>query len=117
MQTRRLRLTREATGSPWYQRSMSRRVIDDIVRACRGVSHVDAYTRRPSSPPPSRTSCVQQAREAASRPDPRFHDLRHVGAPLATASGATLAEPMQRLGHTTVSAALAYQHAVQGSDV
>jgi cbb3-type cytochrome oxidase cytochrome c subunit len=35
---------------------------------------------------------------------------------MAVASGATLAELMQRLGHFTVSAALAYQHAVQGPD-
>ncbi|MFZ0530142.1 MAG: hypothetical protein WAL91_06360 [Propionicimonas sp.] len=35
---------------------------------------------------------------------------------MAAASGATLAELMQRLGHSTVSAALAYQHAAQGSD-
>jgi integrase len=58
----------------------------------------------------------RKAREAAGRPDLRFHDLRHTGATLAAASGATLAELMQRLGHTTVSAALAYQHATQGSD-
>ena len=58
----------------------------------------------------------RKAREAAERPDLRFHDLRHTGATLAAASGATLAELMQRLGHTTVSAALAYQHAAQGSD-
>jgi len=35
---------------------------------------------------------------------------------MAAASGATLAELMQRLGHSTVAAALAYQHAVEGSD-
>lgn len=58
----------------------------------------------------------RKAREAAGRPDLRFHDLRHTGAMLAAASGATLAELMQRLGHSTVSAALAYQHAAQGSD-
>jgi integrase len=58
----------------------------------------------------------RKARDAAGRPDLRFHDLRHTGATLAAASGATLAELMQRLGHTTVSAALAYQHAAQGSD-
>ena len=58
----------------------------------------------------------RKAREAAGRPDLRFHDLRHTGATLAAASGATLAELMQRLGHSTVSAALAYQHAAQGSD-
>ena len=58
----------------------------------------------------------RKAREAAGRPDLRFHDLRHTGATMAAASGATLAELMQRLGHSTVSAALAYQHAAQGSD-
>jgi integrase len=58
----------------------------------------------------------RKARQAAGRPDLRFHDLRHTGATLAAASGATLAELMQRLGHSTVSAALAYQHAAQGSD-
>ena len=58
----------------------------------------------------------RKAREAAGRPDLRFHELRHTGATLAAASGATLAELMQRLGHSTVSAALAYQHAAQGSD-
>jgi integrase len=58
----------------------------------------------------------RKARETAGWPDLRFHDLRHTGATLAAASGATIAELMQRLGHTTVSAALAYQHATQGSD-
>ena len=58
----------------------------------------------------------RKAREAAGRPDLRFHDLRHTGATMAAASGATLTELMQRLGHSTVSAALAYQHAVEGSD-
>jgi integrase len=37
----------------------------------------------------------------------RFHDLRHTGAILAAATGATLAELMQRLGHTTAGAAFA----------
>jgi integrase len=50
------------------------------------------------------------AREAAGRPDLRFHDLRHTGAVLAAATGATLAELMARLGHSTAGAALRYQH-------
>ena len=58
----------------------------------------------------------RKARAAAEREDLRFHDLRHTGATLAAASGATLAELMARLGHSTVAAALAYQHAAQGSD-
>ncbi len=41
------------------------------------------------------------AREKAGRPDLRFHDLRHTGAVLAAATGATLAELMGRLGHST----------------
>jgi integrase len=67
-------------------------------------------------PPTFLKSYFRKAREAAGRPDLRFHDLRHTGATMAAASGATLAELMQRLGHSTVSAALAYQHAAQGSD-
>ncbi|MGK2880430.1 MAG: tyrosine-type recombinase/integrase [Mycobacterium sp.] len=56
------------------------------------------------------------ARTAAGRPDLRFHDLRHSGAVLAAATGATLAELMARLGHSTPQAAMRYQHAAQGRD-
>ena len=56
------------------------------------------------------------AREAAGRPDLRFHDLRHTGAVLAASTGATLAELMARLGHSTAGAALRYQHAGQDRD-
>jgi integrase len=53
------------------------------------------------------------AREAAGRPDLRFHDLRHTGAVLAAATGATLADLMDRLGHSTAGAAMRYQHAAE----
>jgi integrase len=56
------------------------------------------------------------ARDAAGRPDLRFHDLRHTGAVLAAATGATLAELMARLGHSTAGAALRYQHAAADRD-
>lgn len=56
------------------------------------------------------------ARDAAGRPDLRFHDLRHTGAVLAAQTGATLAELMARLGHSTPAAAMRYQHAAQGRD-
>jgi integrase len=56
------------------------------------------------------------AREAAGRPDLRFHDLRHTGATLAAATGATLAELMARLGHSTPGAAMRYQHAAAERD-
>jgi integrase len=57
-----------------------------------------------------------KAREAGGRPDLRVHDLRHSGAVLAASTGATLAELMARLGHSTAGAALRYQHAAQGRD-
>jgi integrase len=57
------------------------------------------------------------AREAVGRPDLRFHDLRHTGATLAAATGATLAELMARLGHSTPQAAMRYQHATTARDV
>ena len=56
------------------------------------------------------------AREKAGRPDLRWHDLRHTGAVLAAQTGATLAELMGRLGHSTPQAALRYQHAAAGRD-
>lgn len=55
-----------------------------------------------------------KARSVADRPDLRFHDLRHTGAVLAAQTGATLAELMERLGHSTPHAALRYQHAARG---
>ena len=51
------------------------------------------------------------ARADVGRPDLRFHDSRHTGATLAAATGATLAELMARLGHSTPAAAMLYQHA------
>ncbi len=56
------------------------------------------------------------ARKAAGRPDLRFHDLRHAGAVLAARTGATLAELMGRLGHSTSQAAMRYQSVAQDRD-
>jgi hypothetical protein len=42
-----------------------------------------------------------KARNAAGRPDLTIHGLRHTGATLAAQMGATLAELMSRLGHST----------------
>ena len=57
-----------------------------------------------------------KARAKAKRTDLRWHDLRHTGAVLAASTGATLAELMARLGHSTHGAALRYQHASQDRD-
>lgn len=57
-----------------------------------------------------------KARKAIGKPHLRVHDLRHVGAVLAAQSGATTAELMHRLGHTTPQMALRYQHVAEGRD-
>ncbi|WP_244933152.1 tyrosine-type recombinase/integrase [Micromonospora tulbaghiae] len=67
--------------------------------------------------------------EVASRPGPgrrgplagrlddlTFHDLRHTGQTLAAQTGATLADLMKRLGHSSMAAASRYLHAVDGRD-
>ncbi|MFB7367608.1 tyrosine-type recombinase/integrase [Streptomyces hydrogenans] len=48
--------------------------------------------------------------------DVHFHDLRHTGNTLAATGGATTRELMQRMGHSSVRAALIYQHLVNGRD-
>ncbi|MEL4358381.1 MULTISPECIES: tyrosine-type recombinase/integrase [unclassified Luteococcus] len=57
-----------------------------------------------------------RARALAGRPKLHFHDLRHTGAVLAAQTGATLAELMNRLGHSTPGAAMRYQHAAADRD-
>lgn len=42
-----------------------------------------------------------------------FHDLRHTGNHLAAQTGASTRELMQRMGHSTVRAAMIYQHATE----
>ena len=50
------------------------------------------------------------ARKAAGRADMPWHALRHYGATRAALAGATLKELQERLGHSTVAAAMRYQH-------
>lgn len=61
--------------------------------------------------------CFRKARETAGRPDLRFHDLRHTGATLAAKAGATTKELMQRMGHSSMRAAMIYQHANEEDDL
>ncbi len=51
------------------------------------------------------------ARKAAGREDMPFHALRHRAGTAYVQHGATMAEAMQRLGHTSTSVAMRYQHA------
>ncbi|MCX4991215.1 site-specific integrase [Streptomyces sp. NBC_00638] len=48
--------------------------------------------------------------------DVHFHNLRHTGNTLAATGCATTRELMQRMGHSSVRAALVYQHLVNGRD-
>jgi integrase len=48
--------------------------------------------------------------------DVHFHDLRHTGNALAAATGASTKELMARMGHSSVRAALIYQHASRSRD-
>lgn len=51
-----------------------------------------------------------EARLRAGVPSLRFHDLRHVSLTMLAEGGASLRSLMYRAGHTTVDAALVYQH-------
>ena len=51
------------------------------------------------------------ARKKAGLPGLRFHDLRHFGNTAAATAGASTKELMERAGHSTMQAALIYQHA------
>lgn len=57
-----------------------------------------------------------KARASVGLPDLHFHDLRHTGGTLAAATGATVKELMARLGHSSVRAAMIYQHATKDRD-
>ncbi|WP_108666286.1 tyrosine-type recombinase/integrase [Euzebya rosea] len=58
----------------------------------------------------------RRARAAIGRDDLRFHDLRHTGNTLAAATGASTKELMTRMGHSSMAAALRYQHATDDRD-
>lgn len=52
----------------------------------------------------------REARRRAGRSDLDLHDLRHTGASMAGEEGASIAELMYRLGHSTPAMAMRYQH-------
>lgn len=58
----------------------------------------------------------REARRRAGREDLVLHDLRHTGASWAAEEGASIAELMYRLGHSTPSMAIHYQHSRQERD-
>lgn len=68
-----------------------------------GVSHLSQSTFH--------TPTWNDARTAAGRPDMPFHALRHYAGTRYAQHGATLAETMSRLGHSSMTVAMRYQHA------
>jgi integrase len=56
------------------------------------------------------------ARDEAGLPGLHLHDLRHTGNTMAAATGASLRELMERMGHSSTRAALIYQHATRERD-
>jgi integrase len=56
------------------------------------------------------------ATKAAGVQGLRVHDLRHSAATLALAAGANTRELMDRMGHTSPTVALRYQHVMAGRD-
>lgn len=56
------------------------------------------------------------ARTAAGRPDMPFHALRHYAGTRYAQAGATPRETMARLGHSSMGAAMRYQHAGNRDD-
>jgi integrase len=57
-----------------------------------------------------------KSRDEAGLPDLHLHDLRHTGNTMAAATGASLRELMERMGHTSTRAAMIYQHATRERD-
>jgi len=63
-----------------------------------------------------RTSNWTAAVTEVGLPGFHFHDLRHTGNTLASRTGASLADLMARMGHSTTRAALIYQHTARQQD-
>ncbi len=73
----------------------------------------------PKGAPLDRSHWNRHWRKACSvvgRDDLTFHDLRHTGNTLAAATGASTRELMARMGHSSMAAAIRYQHATDDRD-
>ena len=58
----------------------------------------------------------ERARVAVGRPEVHFHDVRHAGLTFAAQAGASIKDLMARGGHSTMNAAMIYQHAAESRD-
>lgn len=80
--------------------------------------HLFPRKGHPDEPIPYATfaGAFRRAVKSAGLEDVRPHDLRHSGATLAAATGATVRELMARLGHTSPAVAMGYQHSARERD-
>ena len=90
--------------------------------------HLDVYTGpEPTAllfPSPMRGACHlsestvhnswRKALKTIGREKVRVHDLKHFAGTMTARTGATLAESMERLGHTSAGASLVYQNVTSG---
>lgn len=89
-------------------------LVAELVRSGPDIRHPDALvvsTRSGRCAYSAAQTAITRTLRSLGRTDVRVHDLRHTGHTLAAASGATLADLMQRLGHSTVNASMTYAHA------
>ncbi|HEU5042827.1 MAG TPA: tyrosine-type recombinase/integrase [Nocardioidaceae bacterium] len=108
--------TRDVTIPPHLLPTVKAHLAGDITGGRDGLLFPSSGDPTQHLAPATLYKVFYKARAEAGRPDLRFHDLRHTGAVLAASTGATLAELMARLGHSTAGAALRYQHAAQDRD-
>ena len=67
-------------------------------------------------PASRRAELMGRARRATGLDAVTWHSLRHTGATLYAQAGASLADLQARIGHSTVAAAMTYQHASASRD-
>jgi integrase len=96
---------------PRYWRSTLRRHVPAAPDALLFSTSSGSYPARSN-----RNSTFRRAADAIGLPAVRPHKLRHTGATLAAATGATTKELMRRLGHASPAAALLYQPAADDRD-
>lgn len=96
----------------------------DICNSCEGAWLISGDLRRGADARPAGPSEAEAGRRSNFRrtvkwsnsvaaigaPGLHFHDLRHTGNTHAAATGASLRDLMDRMGHDSARAALIYQH-------
>lgn len=98
---------------------IARRLIEHIAAAGEdGDPSALVFSMPDGSPVPNvyLSRVFRAARSAVGREGLTWHDLRHTGATLAYAAGASVPDVQRRLGHRTMRAAQLYAHSAQDAD-